>query len=293
MASKFRPREGFGCFQARSFATSSGEMAWLSTSLARRHSRKRLISRVPFHSGRDCHEPFAVFAPSVVSRWTCGCHWTRSPAVAIETTTPGRASSPRPRRTSSLTASAAARPSSVSSSRRLRNSERSSRGMVRTTWVAVGDLGEHFLAQPLGPQASSACWSSTSTSAPAVRPSSRAVWTGGRARGGGRVDPRMDPMNREAGPVKNGNPRGDPSKAPRCGARTRRGTACRCPAMRRRRRCRLHGGKSRQLPREAEPGRRGGTCVSLLARTLLKQPRCAYPARRPGESTHLCTKREG
>jgi hypothetical protein len=44
--------------------------------------------------------------------------------------------------------------------------------------------------------------------------------------------------------MKNGNPRGDWWNAPRCAARTRRGTACRCPAMRNRRRCRLHGGKS-------------------------------------------------
>ena len=63
-----------------------------------------------------------------------GCHWTRSPAVAIETTMPGRASPPTPLRTSSLVASAAAHPSSVSSSRRRRKSGRSKRGMVRTTW---------------------------------------------------------------------------------------------------------------------------------------------------------------
>jgi hypothetical protein len=30
--------------------------------------------------------------------------------------------------------------------------------------------------------------------------------------------------------MKNGNPRGDWWNAPRCAARTRRGTACRCPA---------------------------------------------------------------
>ena len=47
---------------------------------------------------------------------------------------PGRASSARPLRTSSVTASAAARPSSVSSSRRRRNRGRSRRGMVSTTW---------------------------------------------------------------------------------------------------------------------------------------------------------------
>ena len=51
-------------------------------------------------------------------------------------------------------------------------------------------------------------------------------------------------MEREPGPLRNGNPRGDPSKAPRCGAKTRRGTSCLCPAMRNKRRCRLHGGKS-------------------------------------------------
>jgi hypothetical protein len=45
------------------------------------------------------------------------------------------------------------------------------------------------------------------------------------------------------GKLKNGNPSGDLSKAPRCGARTRRGTACRAPAMPNGR-CRLHGGLS-------------------------------------------------
>jgi hypothetical protein len=58
-------------------------------------------------------------------------------------------------------------------------------------------------------------------------------------------------MTSDLGPLRNGNPRGDPSKAPRCGAKTRRGTACQCPAMRKRRRCRLHGGKSTG-PRTAE-----------------------------------------
>ena len=32
--------------------------------------------------------------------------------------------------------------------------------------------------------------------------------------------------------------------APRCGARTRSGSACQSPALRGRRRCRLHGGRS-------------------------------------------------
>ena len=46
------------------------------------------------------------------------------------------------------------------------------------------------------------------------------------------------------GRLKNGNAPGDFSKAPRCGAKTRRGTPCQCPAMAGKRRCRLHGGKS-------------------------------------------------
>jgi hypothetical protein len=46
------------------------------------------------------------------------------------------------------------------------------------------------------------------------------------------------------GHLKNGNPSGDYMKAPRCGARNRQGEPCRAPAMRGRKRCRLHGGKS-------------------------------------------------
>ncbi|MBT3989075.1 MAG: hypothetical protein HOG95_00060 [Rhodospirillaceae bacterium] len=41
-----------------------------------------------------------------------------------------------------------------------------------------------------------------------------------------------------------GNKPGDPQTAPRCGAKTRRGTSCQAPAMRGKKRCRLHGGKS-------------------------------------------------
>ena len=51
--------------------------------------------------------------------------------------------------------------------------------------------------------------------------------------------------NREKTPVllKNGNPQGNPMNAPRCGAKTRRATHCRAPAMANGR-CRMHGGKS-------------------------------------------------
>ncbi len=45
------------------------------------------------------------------------------------------------------------------------------------------------------------------------------------------------------GRIKNGNPSGDYLAAPRCGAQTRAGCACRQPAMQNGR-CRLHGGKS-------------------------------------------------
>lgn len=50
------------------------------------------------------------------------------------------------------------------------------------------------------------------------------------------------PQEKRRGWLKNGNPPGDYSKAPRCGAKTRAGTTCRCPAVRGKKRCRVHGG---------------------------------------------------
>jgi hypothetical protein len=44
------------------------------------------------------------------------------------------------------------------------------------------------------------------------------------------------------GPLRNGNPRGNPNLAPRCGAKARSGNPCRAPAMANGR-CRIHGGK--------------------------------------------------
>lgn len=49
--------------------------------------------------------------------------------------------------------------------------------------------------------------------------------------------------------LRNGNPAGDPSKSPRCGAKTRSGAPCRAPGVWNRKtgkygRCRMHGGKS-------------------------------------------------
>ena len=51
------------------------------------------------------------------------------------------------------------------------------------------------------------------------------------------------PGHGPTGRLRNGNPSGNPHLAPRCGARTRAGTACRAPAMRNGR-CRMHGGAS-------------------------------------------------
>ena len=44
------------------------------------------------------------------------------------------------------------------------------------------------------------------------------------------------------------------SRAPRCGAMTRAGTACQRPAIRGRKRCRLHGGLSPGAPRGQKNG---------------------------------------
>ena len=56
---------------------------------------------------------------------------------------------------------------------------------------------------------------------------------------------REHPIRREAapGPLRNGNPRGDLSLAPRCGAKTRLGCPCKGPAMKNGK-CRMHGGAS-------------------------------------------------
>ena len=55
--------------------------------------------------------------------------------------------------------------------------------------------------------------------------------------------PEQTPQETRRGRLKNGNRSGDFLKAPRCGAKTRRGTSCQCPAMANGR-CRLHGGLS-------------------------------------------------
>ncbi len=52
-------------------------------------------------------------------------------------------------------------------------------------------------------------------------------------------------MTNKVGPLKNGNPRGNPNSAPRCGAHSRRtGKPCRAPAIKNGNgRCRMHNGK--------------------------------------------------
>lgn len=54
---------------------------------------------------------------------------------------------------------------------------------------------------------------------------------------------KVKPQTKRRGWLKNNNPTGDFMKAPRCGAKTRKGTSCLAPAMKNGR-CRLHGGKS-------------------------------------------------
>jgi hypothetical protein len=62
---------------------------------------------------------------------------------------------------------------------------------------------------------------------------------------GGGMATKIDeqPHAKRSGRLKNGNPSGDFTKAPRCNAKTRRATPCRSPAMKNGR-CRMHGGRS-------------------------------------------------
>jgi hypothetical protein len=53
-----------------------------------------------------------------------------------------------------------------------------------------------------------------------------------------------EPHAKRRGWLKNANPPGNPASALRCGARTRKGTPCGCPAVRGKKRCRMHGGLS-------------------------------------------------
>ncbi|RPJ19295.1 MAG: hypothetical protein EHM35_20835 [Planctomycetaceae bacterium] len=84
----------------------------------------------------------------------------------------------------------------------------------------------------------------------------------------------MSPEEKPRKPVllRNGNPQGNPMNAPRCGAKTRQGTACRGPAMANGR-CRMHGGASTgpRTPEGLERSRRarlkhGYYCAENIAR---------------------------
>src|SRR5688572_25871651 len=59
-----------------------------------------------------------------------------------------------------------------------------------------------------------------------------------------------EPHAKRTGWLKNGNPPGDPQKAPRCRARTRSKTACKAPGMRNGR-CRAHPPKGLKRSRSA------------------------------------------
>jgi hypothetical protein len=62
--------------------------------------------------------------------------------------------------------------------------------------------------------------------------------------------------------------------AQRCGARTRSGTSCQCPAIRRRNRCRIHGGLSPGAPRGQQNGNfKDGfwTCEAIVERRWVKE----------------------
>jgi hypothetical protein len=91
-------------------------------------------------------------------------------------------------------------------------------------------------------------------------------------------------MKRRDDPVEYRNEVMDPNRldiqlknmrgAPRCGARTRRGSPCRCPAVRGRTRCRIHGGLSPGAPRgEGNGNFKNGfwTCEAVEERRWAKQ----------------------
>ena len=50
--------------------------------------------------------------------------------------------------------------------------------------------------------------------------------------------------------LRHGNKRGNPQNAPRCGAKTRKGTPCKGPAVKGKRRCRMHGGTNPGRPKD-------------------------------------------
>jgi len=82
---------------------------------------------------------------------------------------------------------------------------------------------------------------------------------------------RDEPHEQRRGWLKHDNPPGDFTTAPRCGARTRRGTSCACPAMPNGR-CRLHGGLSTgpRTPEGLERSRRARRKHGFYAREWIE-----------------------
>jgi hypothetical protein len=77
----------------------------------------------------------------------------------------------------------------------------------------------------------------------------REIPAGSRSAGGGQQKFGNNLMNQRV-EARLGNLR----RAARCGAKTRAGSPCQCPAIRGRRRCRLHGGFSPGAPRGSKNG---------------------------------------
>ena len=73
-------------------------------------------------------------------------------------------------------------------------------------------------------------------------------------------------------------------RAPRCGAKTKAGTPCRWPAIRGRKRCRLHGGLSPGAPKGRSNGNyRNGTWTAeaIEERNWLRSLASAFAKRDP------------
>ena len=86
-----------------------------------------------------------------------------------------------------------------------------------------------------------------------------------------------DPVRKDVQPratLRNGNPIGDPSTAPRCGAKTRRGTPCQGPAVHGRRRCRMHGRTNPGPPKGSQNalkhGRRSAAAIAARKAQVAK-----------------------
>lgn len=72
-------------------------------------------------------------------------------------------------------------------------------------------------------------------------------------------------------------------RAPRCGAKTRAGGSCQCPAIRGRNRCRLHGGRSPGAPKaDANGNYKNGTFTAeaIQERQWLRSVARKYSKRR-------------